>query len=67
MSLVQALALDIGVPASKMEESVDAHYQASLKTTQNPDGRPFPEASNEMMPLARLAQGRNSAQRHLGS
>ena len=36
------LALDTGVPVSKMEESINAHNQASLKTGQNPDGRPFP-------------------------
>ena len=27
----------------------------------------LPAASHEMMPLAGLAQGRNSAQRHLGN
>ena len=32
----------MGVPVSKMEESIEAHYQASLKTAQNPDGGPFP-------------------------
>ena len=37
-----ALVLDTGVLVSKMEESIDVHYQASLKTAQNPDGRPFP-------------------------
>ena len=26
-----ALAQDMGVPVSKMEESIEAHYQASLK------------------------------------
>ena len=37
-----ALALDMGVLVSKMEESIAAHCQASLKTTQDPDGGPFP-------------------------
>ena len=26
-----AVAQDVGVPVSKMEESIEAHYQASLK------------------------------------
>ena len=37
-----ALAVDMGVLVSKMEESIAAHYQASLKTAQDPDGGPFP-------------------------
>ena len=37
-----ALALDMGVLVSKMQESIAAHCQASLKTTQDPDGGPFP-------------------------
>merc|ERR1712136_677436 len=37
-----ALALDMGVPVSKMEESIEAHYQASLKTAKDPDGGPYP-------------------------
>ena len=32
-----ALAQDMGVPVSKMEESIEAHYQASLKTAKDPD------------------------------
>ena len=36
-----ALALDMGVLVSKME-SIEARIQASLKTTQDPDGGPFP-------------------------
>ena len=42
VSLVQHLAVDIGVLISKMEESIEAIVQASLKTAQDPDGRPFP-------------------------
>ena len=42
MSLVQHLAVVIGVLVSKMEESIEARIQASLKTTQDPDGRSFP-------------------------
>ena len=30
------------MPVSKMEESIEARYQASLKTAQNPNGEPFP-------------------------
>ena len=37
-----ALAQDMGVSVSKMEESIEAHYQASLKTAKDPDGGPFP-------------------------
>ena len=37
-----ALAQDMGVPVSKMEESIEAHYQASLKTVDDPDGGPYP-------------------------
>ena len=37
-----ALSVDMGVLVSKMEESIAAHYQASLKTAQDPDGGPFP-------------------------
>ena len=32
-----ALAEDMGVPVSKMEESIEARIQASLKTAQDPD------------------------------
>ena len=35
-----ALSQDMGVPVSKMEDSIEAHYQASLKT--DPDGGPYP-------------------------
>ena len=37
-SLVQHLAVDMGVLVSKMEESIEARIQASLKTAQDPDG-----------------------------
>ena len=37
-----ALTVDMGVPVSKMEESIAAHYHPSLKTAQDPDGGPFP-------------------------
>ena len=37
-----ALAQDIGVSVSKMEKSIEAHYQASLETAKDPDGGPFP-------------------------
>ena len=37
-----ALAPDMGVPVSKMWESIEARIQASLKTVQDLDGGPFP-------------------------
>ena len=37
-----ALAADLGVPVSKMEESIAAHYHPSLRTAQDPVGGPFP-------------------------
>ena len=37
-----ALAQDMGVPVSKMEESIEAHDQASLRTAADPDGGPYP-------------------------
>ena len=36
-----ALAEDMGVPVSKTSDSIEAHYQASLKTTRNPNGKPY--------------------------
>ena len=38
----EALAVDMRVPVSKMVESIEAHYQASWETAQDPDGVPFP-------------------------
>ena len=40
-----ALAPDMAVPVSKMQDSVEAHNQDSLKTAQDPDGRPCPGVS----------------------
>ena len=37
-----APAEDMGVPISKMQDSVEAHCQASLKTAEDPDGGPHP-------------------------
>ena len=37
-----ALEKDMGVPVSQMEESSEAHCQASLKTAEDPDGGPYP-------------------------
>ena len=59
-----ALTLDMGVPFSKMEESIEARCQASLKTGQNQledRSQRVTAASHMTKPLARLAQGRNSA------
>ena len=36
------LAQDMGVSVSMMEESIEAYYQASLKSAADPDGGPFP-------------------------
>ena len=36
------VAEDMGVPVSKMEESIEARIQASLKTARDPDGGPYP-------------------------
>ena len=32
----------MGVPVSKTPDSIEAHYQASLKTARNPNGEPYP-------------------------
>ena len=37
-----ALAEDMGVPISKMQDSVEAHCQASLKTAEDTDRGPYP-------------------------
>ena len=37
-----AFAQDMGASVSKMEKSIEAHYQASLETAKDPDGGPFP-------------------------
>ena len=36
-----ALAENVGVPVSKMQDSVEAHCQASLKTAEDADAHPF--------------------------
>ena len=36
-----ALVEDMEAPVSKMPDSREAHYQASLKTTRNPNGEPY--------------------------
>ena len=36
-----AFAQDLGVPVSKMEESIEAHHQASVTTAKDPDGGPY--------------------------
>merc|ERR1719235_966878 len=38
----EALAKDMGVPLSKLEESHEAHYQASQKMAKDPDGGAWP-------------------------
>ena len=42
-----ALAEDMGVPVSKTPDSIEAHYQASLKTARNPNGEPYPAFASE--------------------
>jgi len=37
-----ALAADMGIAVSVLEETHDAHYQAAKKTEKDPDGGPFP-------------------------
>merc|ERR1712045_547157 len=37
-----ALAADMGVNVSVLEETTEAHYQAAKKTEKDPDGGPFP-------------------------
>ena len=39
---IKFLAPDMVVPVSKMEDSFQGHYQASLETAKDPDGGPFP-------------------------
>jgi succinate dehydrogenase/fumarate reductase flavoprotein subunit len=38
----EALAKDMGVPLSVLEESHEGHYQAAKKQEKDPDGGPFP-------------------------
>ena len=42
-----ALAEDMGVPVSKTPDSIEAHYQASLKTARNPNGEPHPAFTSD--------------------
>ena len=42
-----ALAEDMGLPVSKTPDSIEAHYQASLKTARNPNGEPYPAFASE--------------------
>ena len=37
----------MGVPVSKTPDSIEAHYQASLKTARNPNGEPYPAFASE--------------------
>ena len=56
------LAADMGVPVSKMEESIAAHYHPSLRTAQDPDGGPFPaypSGKSRTKLLARRVQERS--------
>ena len=41
-----ALAEDVEAPVSKMPDSSEAHCQASLKTTRDPNGGPYPAFSS---------------------
>ena len=59
-----SLDLDMGVRVVKMEESIEAGCQASLKMAQNQledCSQRITAVSRMTKPLARLAQGRNSA------
>merc|ERR1712203_432009 len=38
----EALAKDMGIPLSVLEETTEAHYQAAMKTEKDPDGGSWP-------------------------
>ena len=38
---------DMEAPVSKMPDSIEAHCQASLKTTRNPNGEPYPAFTSD--------------------
>merc|ERR1719397_1056015 len=38
----QALAKDMGIPVSVLEQTTEAHYQAAMKTEKDPDGGSWP-------------------------
>jgi succinate dehydrogenase/fumarate reductase flavoprotein subunit len=38
----EALAKDMGIPVSVLEETTEAHYQAAMKTEKDPDGGSWP-------------------------
>ena len=38
---------DMEAPVLKMPDSIEAHYQASLKTTRNPNGEPYPAFTSD--------------------
>ena len=42
-----ALVEDVEAPVSKMPDSSEAQYQASLKTTRNPNGEPYPAFTSD--------------------
>ena len=42
-----ALAEDVEAPVSQMPDSSEAQYQASLKTTKNPNGEPYPAFTSD--------------------
>ena len=46
-SLVQASVEDMEALVSKMPDSIEAHCQASLKTTRNPNGEPHPAFTSD--------------------
>ena len=58
-----ALAEDMGVPVSKTPDSIEAHYQASLKTARNPNGEPYPASASEK--LSNVASGKTVAHRQV--
>ena len=43
----KALIEDMEALVSKIPDSIEAHYQASLKTTGNPNGEPYPAFASE--------------------
>merc|ERR1711907_663838 len=56
------LAKDMGVPVKVLEQTHQAHYEASVKTAQDPDGGPwpaYPSGKSGMNPQARPAVAKN--------
>ena len=66
-----APAEDVGVPVSKMQDSIEVHHQASLKTAEDPNGGPYPSIPERRVMGRSLRQDEPREevppQRHFGS